>query len=193
VRTTAERSFTPTVALSQGGCRTLDLSGIERSTRWPCAVRRGERPGAPQREHPALCGKSNPSCPSPLSHPSPVPSAASLRPSRQAVRWAKSRRLTYCFDRFAMRTLGSLAAVPERPVVRNAMQIGTHVDGVLRTTVACGSRANRFSPRSAATESRAPSFGARPLHGVFATAGSCARFAAIKADRSSRTSERVRS
>jgi hypothetical protein len=37
-------------------------------------------------------------------------------------RRAKSRRLTYCFDRLRMRTLGSLTTVPETPVVRNARQ-----------------------------------------------------------------------
>ena len=36
------------------------------------------------------------------------------------VRRAGSKRLTYCFDRPRMRTLGSLTTVPETPVVRNA-------------------------------------------------------------------------
>ena len=33
------------------------------------------------------------------------------------------KRLTYCFDSLRMRTLGSLPAVPETPVVRNARQL----------------------------------------------------------------------
>lgn len=39
------------------------------------------------------------------------------------MRRASSKRLTYCFDRLRMRTLGSLPAVPETPVVRNARQL----------------------------------------------------------------------
>jgi hypothetical protein len=45
-----------------------------------------------------------------------------MRPHGATVRRAKSRRLTYCFDRLRMRTLGSLTTVPETPVVRNARQ-----------------------------------------------------------------------
>jgi hypothetical protein len=46
-----------------------------------------------------------------------------LRPHGATVRRASSKRLTYCFDRLRMRTLGSLPAVPETPVVRNARQL----------------------------------------------------------------------
>jgi hypothetical protein len=45
-----------------------------------------------------------------------------MQPHGATVRRAKSRRLTYCFDRPRMRTLGSLPAMPETPVVRNARQ-----------------------------------------------------------------------
>ena len=49
-------------------------------------------------------------------------SAASCGCTLPSVRRADSKRLTYCFDRPRMRTLGSLTTVPERPVVRNARQ-----------------------------------------------------------------------
>ena len=56
----------------------------------------------------------------PLRDVFPQPIRRILRLHVASVRKADSKRLTYCFDRPRMRTLGSLTTVPERPVVRNA-------------------------------------------------------------------------
>jgi hypothetical protein len=76
------------------------------------------------------------------------------------VRRSGSKRLTYCFDRPRMRTLGSLTTLPETPVVRNARQPFVY-DDRYRRSEPCDRQAflrcNSFNSKNAFRARNAPS------------------------------------
>jgi hypothetical protein len=133
----------------------VDQLGIEQPLRNRSAVDGGGT-GGQSRERPALAaGESEMSFPPGNVLRSLV--GRIMQPHGATVRRAKSRRLTYCFDRLRMRTLGSLPAVPETPVVRNARQPVASDD--------------RFHRRAPAIRQKAPPPRHLPLKSCFARKG----------------------
>lgn len=111
------------VRASMGWGNTRSINRISSSRRANCsAVEEGLDRRRQSHERPAQAAGEIRDVLPPLRDVFCQPIRRILRLHVASVRRADSKRLTYCFDRPRMRTLGSLTTVPERPVVRNARQ-----------------------------------------------------------------------